>query len=288
MKKPKYLDIVLLLGFLLLLSAGVSLLARIENSHLVPTESDKTVLNQISSLLMARNVKKIAEFISNLPQDQQLRIMNQILDDQKNPLEVTDKIRLLLELARKTGSQDYRIALYNALIVNEQVAQQKPLLFIAAEGNYEDLLGSIADWLSQHTDVFSDWFYKGVLEAIKENKPEIANKLLSRFLTIPPELATKLLWEVIKGKKSAEFIAPLVKKGANVNDALQGRTPLIAAVELDQEPLVTELLKNGAEKTINTFVDPAVGSALQVALRNQKKTKDSRIEELLRSKGAHE
>ncbi len=288
MKKPKYLDIVLLLGFLLLLSAGVSLLAKTENSHLVPTESDKTVLNQISPLLMARNVKKIAEFISHLQQPQQLRIMNQLLDDQKNPLEVTDKIRLLLELARKTGSQDYRIALYNALIVNEQVAQQKPLLFIAAEGNYEDLLVSIADWLSQHTDVFSDWFYKGVLEAIKENKPEIANKLLSRFLTIPPELATKLLWEVIKGKKSAEFIAPLVKKGANVNDALQGRTPLIAAVELDQEPLVAELLKNGAEKTINTFVDPAVGTALQVALQNQKKTKDSRIEELLRSKGAHE
>ena len=288
MKKPKYLDIVLLLGFLLLLSAGVSLLAKTENSHLVPTESDKTVLNQISPLLMARNVKKIAEFISNLPQRQQLRIMNQILDDQKNPLEVTDKIRLLLELALKTGNQDHRIALYNALIENEQVAQQKPLLFIAAEGNYEDLLGSIADWLSQHTDVFSDWFYKGVLEAIKENKPEIANKLLSRFLTIPPDLATKLLWEVIKGKKSAEFIAPLVKKGANVNDALQGRTPLIAAVELDQESLVAALLKNGAEKTINTFVDPAVGTALQVALQNQKKAKDSRIEELLRSKGAHE
>ena len=288
MKKPKYLDIVLLLGFLLLLSAGVSLLAKTENSHLVPTESDKTVLNQISPLLMARNVKKIAEFISHLQQPQQLRIMNQLLDDQKNPLEVTDKIRLLLELALKTENQDHRIALYNALIENEQVAKQKPLLFIAAEGNYEDLLGSIADWLSQHKDVFSDWFYKGVLEAIKENKPEIANKLLSRFLTIPPDLATKLLWEVIKGKKSAEFIAPLVKKGANVNDALQGRTLLIAAVELDQESLVGALLKNGAEKTINTFVDPAVGTALQVAIRNQKKTKDSRIEELLRSKGAHE
>ena len=198
MKKPKYLDIVLLLGFLLLLSAGVSLLAKTENSHLVPTESDKTVLNQISPLLMARNVKKIAEFISHLQQPQQLRIMNQLLDDQKNPLEVTDKIRLLLELALKTENQDHRIALYNALIENEQVAKQKPLLFIAAEGNYEDLLGSIADWLSQHKDVFSDWFYKGVLEAIKENKPEIANKLLSRFLTIPPDLATKLLWEVIK------------------------------------------------------------------------------------------
>lgn len=288
MKKPKYLDIVLLLGFLLLLSAGVSLLAKTENSHLVPTESDKTVLNQISPLLMARNVKKIAEFISHLQQPQQLRIMNQLLDDQKNPLEVTDKIRLLLELALKTENQDHRIALYNALIENEQVAKQKPLLFIAAEGNYEDLLGSIADWLSQHKDVFSDWFYKGVLEAIKENKPEIANKLLSRFLTIPPDLATKLLWEVIKGKKSAEFIAPLVKKGANVNDALQGRTLLIAAVELDQESLVGALLKNGAEKTINTFVDPAVGTALQVAIQNQKKTKDSRIEELLRSKGAHE
>ena len=286
MKKPRYLDIVLLLGFLLLLSAGVSLLAKTSDSPIVSRESiaDKEILNQISPLFMARNVKKVAEVISQRPQPQQVRLVNQILDDQKNPLEATDKIKLLLELARKTESRDHRINLFNALIENEQVATQKPLLFIAAENNYEDLVGSIADWLSQHTDVFSDWFYKGVYQAIKENKPIIANKLLSRFLTLPPDQATKLLWEVIKGKKAADFIAPLIKKGANVNNVVKGKTPLIAAVELDQDSLVSVLLENGAQAKINNVFDPIVGSALQAARRN----KNSRIELLLRNKGAEE
>jgi hypothetical protein len=287
MKKPKskYIDILILLGFLLLFSAGISLLAKPEISP-DDLNSDKTILNQLSPLFMARNTKKIAEFIAQQPQPQQLRLINQILDNQKNPLEVTDKIKLILELARKNQNRDYRINLYNTLIENEQVAQQKPLLYVAAQGNYEDLVGSIADWLSAHTDVFTDWFYKGVHQAIKENQPDIANKLLSRFLTLNPDLATKLLWEVINGKKSADFIAPLVKKGADVNNAQQGRTPLIAAVEKDDLALVEALLDNGAKKQINKFVDPVVGTALQTALRIQKKNPD--MELLLRNYGAHE
>jgi flavodoxin len=288
MRKQKYLDSVILLGFLSLVIPGVSLLAKTE---MLPIEtddviSDKAILNQLSSLFMARNTKKIAEYIAQNPQEQQLRLVNQVLNDQKNPLEVTDKIKLVLELARKTENRNYRVNLYNTLIENEQVAKQKPLLYIAAEGNYEDLIGSIADWLSEHTDIFTDWFYRAVNQAIKENQPDIANKLLSRFLTISPDLSTKLLWEVVRGKKNANFIAPLVKRGANINSEQQGRTPLIAAVENDDLSLVEALLNNGAKEQINKFVDPAVGTALQTALRIQKKNPD--MELLLRKYGAHE
>ncbi len=288
MKKPKYLDILILLGFLLLLSAGVSLLAKAGTAQVASADlnADKTILNQISPLFMARNTKKIAEYIAQRPQSQQLRLVTQILDDQKNPLEVTDKIKLLLELARKTENRNHRIDLYNTLIENEQVANQKPLLYVAAEGNYEDLVGSIADWLSAHTDIFTDWFYKGVHQAIKENKPVIANKLLSRFLTLNTDLATTLLWEVVKGKKSSDFIAPLIKKGANVNSVQQGKTPLIAAVENNDLAQVETLLKNGAKEQINKFFAPEVGTPLQTAWRVQKKNSD--MELLLRNYGAHE
>lgn len=285
-KKPKYLDILILLGFLLLLSAGASLLANGNSTSTIELNSDKTVLNQLSPLFMARNTKKIAEFIAQLPSPQQLRLVNQILGDRKNPLEVTDKIKLILDLARKTESRNDRIDLYNTLVENKQVAMQKPLLYIAAQGDYEDLIGSIADWLSQHTDIFTDWFYRAVHQAIEENKPDIANKLLSRFLTLNPDLATKLLWEVVNGKKSPDFIVPLVKKGANINGAQNGRTPLIAAVENDDLALAETLLKNGAKEKINTFVDPSIGTALQTALRVQEKNSD--MELLLRKYGAHE
>jgi flavodoxin len=288
MKKPRYLDIVILLGFLLLFSAGISLLAETET---MPTEdidllSDKTILNQLSPLFMARDIKKIAEFIAKNPQAQQLRLVHQILSNQKNPLQVTDKIKVILELARKTENRNDRNNFYNALIENEQVAKQKPLLYIAAQSGYEDLIGSIADWLSEHTDIFTRWFYKAIHQTIKENQPEIAKKLLSRFMTVSPDLATKLLWKIVKGKKSPDFIMPLVKKGADVNSGQQGRTPLILAVENNDLALVEALLKNGAQDQINKFVDPAIGTALQTALRVQKKNPD--MELLLRKYGAHE
>ena len=280
-QKPKYLDILILLGFLLLLSAGISLLAK-AGTHAVDLNEDKTILNQLSPLFMAGNSKKIAEFISQKPQPQQLRLVSQILDDQKNPLEVTDKIKLILELARKNNNQNYRISLYNTLIENEQVAKQKPLLYIAAQGNYEDLLESIAQWLKGHTDIFAEWFYSGMHQAIKENKPDIANKLLTQFSSIPLDIANKLLWEVINEKKSSDCLVPLIKKGADINNPRHGRTPLIAAVEAGQMPLVEVLLKNGAQ--VNIFVDPAVGTALQTAIRK----KYTNIELLLRKNGARE
>lgn len=284
MKRSAYFDIALLLGFLLLLSAGASLLARMDHTPINSSESisDANVLGQVSPLFMARNVKKIAQYLAQRPQPQQLRLVNAILDDQKNALTIEDKIKLLLELSLNTQNRNHRINLYNILIENDLVAGQKPLLYIAAATNYDAAIVPIADWLVNHTDIFDDWFYKALMQAIKENKPEIAVKLLSKVTGLTSANATKLLWEVIKEKRKAEFVAPLILKGANPNDVQKGKTPLILATELNQMPLVVALLDNGA--LANKMIDPAIGSALQTAIRN----KNAGIEMILRGRGAVE
>lgn len=284
MKRSAYFDIVLLLGFLLLLSAGASLLAHMDHKPINNPESisDSNVLAQVAPLFMARNVKKIAEYIAQRPLPQQIRLVTTILDDQKNPLTAEDKIKVVLELSLKTQNRNHRVNLYTTLIENDQVASQKPFLYIAAATNYDAAIPSIADWLVNHTDIFDDWFYKALMQTIKENKPEIALKLLSRVTGLTSANATKLLWEVIKEKRKAEFVAPLILKGANPNDVQGGKTPLILAAQLNQMPLVIALLDNGA--LVNKMIDPAIGSALQTAIRN----KNAGIEMILRSKGAVE
>ena len=72
------------------------------------------------------------------------------------------------------------------------------------------------------------------------------------------------------------------KKGIDLNENHEGKTLLIAAVEQNQLGLVKVLLEKGA--AVNLIFDPAIGSALQIALR--KKYAD--IELLLRAKGRGE
>ena len=70
------------------------------------------------------------------------------------------------------------------------------------------------------------------LFAVIQNKPEIAREILKKSEKISTDDATKLLWEVVTGKKDAAFVELFAKKGANLNDAHKGKALLISAVEV--------------------------------------------------------
>ena len=286
MKGSSRLDILLLLSLLLLFGVGVSLLYGKGPTPLdMHKIEDNKVLMQLSSLFASHSITKIADFLDKVitPQ-QQVRIINQILDNNKQLL-AEEKISLVLMLMAKTADQKQRLELLDLMLQNKKTAKdlkEIPLLYLALDKNYDSVVQTLIDRLSVQPNDLRTSAYDALTYAINNNNTGVANKLLSYKNNITGDDATTLLWEVVNKNKSELLVNTFIKMGAIPNDSRAGKTLLITAVENNEQEVVDALLANGAD--INLIKDPAIGSALQTAIRKGY----TPIELLLRQKGARE
>ncbi len=287
-------DILVLLGLLLLMSGGMSLLYGRQPQKLAAGEiTDEQVLSTLKSLDAAQGTKKMIDFVSRLPHDQQVRILKAILSDQQSALTTEDKMVVGLGLAfESAGGADW-LALLDT-VINSPLAAKTPLLYLAAVHKYESIAPSIlARMPAQKKDSI---IFAALAHAIENNNLSAFERLISALKNISSENATRLLWTVLDRNKDAQFVPMLVTHGADVNKAQGPKTPLIAAVDNQNVEMIQMLIDKGAD--VNRFADPAVGTPLQRVLSNNRqlakqtdeknKNMGTTIELLLRQRGAKE
>lgn len=258
--KHLHLDIIMLLLFLLLFSGCMSLIHASENNA---AAQNKEIFIQLNPLIIARNEKKISDFIGQLPDKQQINIMTHILDDKKNPLSAAEKIGLVFRLAKKKTDQKAQRELLRLLQNRSYLAAEIPVFYVAGTAEYQSLIPLLVENLTDQTQQ-KEWAYKALEYAINQDNIGVVRQLLLR-LKIDPKKLTQLLWHIVVNNKNPIFIAPLVNNGAAINELKNGITPLIRAVQNNKLEMVKALIQAGAKT--NIAPDPSK-TPLQIALKN--------------------
>lgn len=284
----KRIDIFILLGSLLILSMGIGILyAQVnepQSSSSTPRKpfaTDKQILNVLSANLSARNVKEIGGLFQRTPLEQRIRLLETIIQNENIGLNRDDEIELVLYIAH-AARQKNKNNIFNLLIQNPKLLIGSPVLYQAALSGYQDSIPDLLTWLLNDPKRKEKWIMDAFVYAVQNNRPDIMQILVEKGVPISSKEATELLWQAITTNKDGKFALLLAKKGARLNNARKGVTPLIAAVKTDNLAMVEALIDNGA--VINLIKDPAVGSALQKAIEKEY----TPIEMFLRSKGASE
>lgn len=277
MKRNKHGDIIFLLAGLLFLSGSVSFLCAQNEKAL----SDKEVLAEISPLLIAHDENNISNFLATLNNAQQISIIKQLLQDHKKHLSTQGRIGVILGVALRTSDIAHKKELLKIAIEDKNLVNHIPLFFVA-KATFSELIPLFIETAATDKASQTKLFTDAIDYAISHDKPPIVNRLLMTSIKPSAVQLTGWLWRVVQENKDAAFIPLLVSPGAQVNDAQKGKTPLITAVENNNQEQVLALLKHGA--AINFIADPVVGSALQIAIKNGY----TDLELLLRKHGARE
>jgi|GEM_PF-2760010 len=292
-------DIFILLISLIILSYGISFLHG--DDYIMPqppalvsnTTNEKDpllavhsndVMGIISPFLIAHDMEKtsavIARFLS-LPKQKDL--VERLIKNRNNDLTVADKVRLIVLMALKQSTSADRAEFFGLFNKHAFLFRESPIVYLAAEQEYTmQAVPFLLEWLNLRPGAQRKAAIWALRAAIMRNNPTMMQRLLDLGVVLTTDQATDLLWYTILQKGKPDFVSMLKKAGADMTSVRNGRTFLIAATEQNQLPLVQVLLQNGA--LVNEIKDPAVGSALQIAVR--KKFAD--IELLLRDNGARE
>jgi ankyrin repeat protein len=250
--------------------------------------SPKNALAHLLPLINSESVEKISELLVSLPINQAGKIAEQLINDQSSPLNRDDKIQLLSNLAfLYRTNREKQGKIFKLLIENKLFHEGTPLLFAIASGNYEKIIPDLLEWLEGYNpDLIKIIADDAINYSVEHNKVTEFDRLYNYGIFIPPHQATTLLWETVDRDNDYHFVNSLIKAGADINAVYEKEgkkyTPLIRATELNNIKIVKALLEAGAD--VNLIPDPAVGSALQIAV--VKRFGD--IDLLLRRHGARE
>lgn len=281
-------DIILLLCVLLVFSCGISLLyGTATQEHAVSPVEDTEVFKDLQALDISHSVQKMGEFLARRKFEQQIRILNQILNGQTSALNPEEKVELGIELLTKRANISDQKTILD-MLRNYPGVHTIPLMYIAVDKRQLSAVPMIVNYYKNNTQELHKTIYEALVHAIRQNNLKNFAQIISSVGGISAQMATQLLWEVLQQNKDAQFIPVLVKQKADVNNAKEGKTPLISAVDANNVEMVQMLLDHGAQP--NKFVDPAIGTPLQRVqkLQRESKVQNATIELLLRDHGARE
>jgi len=281
MKLIKKNDIIVLLAFLLVFSYGLNVFYAGADSALT-TVGEKNIMSQLTEYLIARDLRKVADIISTAPIAQQRQVISYLITNAKNDLSVQDKISLILNAAFNTPIKQNRQELLRILVANKVETDRVPPIYLIYKKLLDPLMPELFEVLKDQ-NTKRKWVFQAAYYAINQNDVHVLARLLSNQKTLLTQQDFNvLLIHAITATKNGAIIRQLVENGANPNTAANGKTPLIAAVLANNQEAVQALLDKKAQ--VNLIVDPAIGSALQNALKKGY----TPIELLLRTNGARE
>ena len=242
----------------------------------------------IAPLVAANNIQDIATIMKNIPAHQVAQLTDAIISDSGSLLRYNSKVKLILSLALNYKSLAEQSALFDIFLAHHKLFLDKNthILFIAATDLIGHVIPSLLSWAKikqgDYPDLYNTLVNNGLKYTISKNKPAHLKNMIQNGVPINREQATELLWAVITGNRSAEFIPLLKQCDANLDAIQENNTPLTKAVTNNNEKLVQALIDAGA--SINMMPSPEIGSPLQEAIVK----KHTEIELLLRKHGAHE
>ncbi|MCL5874857.1 MAG: ankyrin repeat domain-containing protein [Candidatus Dependentiae bacterium] len=260
----------------------------VKQTETIITQNSDTFKTYIAPLIAANNIQGIATIMKNLPAQKAAQLANTIISDKDSLLRPASKVKLILLLALNYTNLTEQSALFDIFLAHKEIFLEKStrILFIAAKDLTAGIIPSLLSWAKikegDYPNLYNTMVNNGLKYTISKNKPDRLETMIKNGVPINSEQATELLWAVIEGNRSVEFISVLKQCDANLDD-IQGKyTPLTKAIANNNEKLVQALIDAGA--SINMMPSPEIGSPLQEAMVQ----KNTAIELLLRKYGAQE
>ena len=285
--KKKSYDVALLLTILMLFSASLGVLHGRKKKQLSPLDINDDVaqiiltkqdaLDYLDPLLLTGNVDTAARILHQFSDAVFFEVLEAILDDQFKGLSNEQKIQLLLAAIKHDENRTKQTMLI-AKLANKFAEYS---VFYDAADFYGDTIPVIQSWIksTESDDLNKVWLQKSLEKAIHTGDVERLDSLYSYNVRPTKEQASDLLRSAVLESKQDTFVPFFVNQlGADVNYSSDGkRTILIEAVEADNPDMVRALLQAGADA--NLILDPAVGSAKQIAFEKGYTAVDAVIRE---------
>jgi len=294
--------VVILLMVLLIFSATVGMLHADKNA--IPPNQKKTIgtttgeLGDLSPeqaiayllpLTISRSIEKIVDAFIGVPAAKAKPILAHLIDVQQAALTRDDLVKLLFGIVAHYKAQADKFMVLDLIADHAVLQQGTPLLYTAAVSPYAKVVPVIMAWikqrasLSQLSAMTANSEMRAFEYAVTHNAVAALNALHEHGVHIGAKQATDLLWKAVAAGKKADIARFLIaQEHATVNDVRGGYTPLMQAAKHNQLGLVKALVEAGSD--VNKLADPAVGTALQIAIERGY----TAVELYLRDKGARE
>lgn len=306
MKQPKR-DITILLATLLLFSISIGLVHttkkptiktvidvsdHIDETKSMPPATSKSidepldnyspeqVIEYMDSLVEAESAKGIGKVLTQLETDKIKKVLDLLCSKKESNLTPDQIAAIIVHLAHELPDAQKKQELFDYAAANDCVKKGMPLLVIAAEFAYADIIDALKKWMANNPE--NTLIHDALIALVKNNSSATTAKLLAHNFTIDQAILDDALWHAVDQAAASDFVSILKEYGADVNYAVNNKTLLMRATELAQRDTVRALLDAGAKAEL--LLDPQVGTALQFALDNNA----TEIELLLRNAGAHE
>lgn len=230
--------------------------------------STKELRRHIDPLLFSHSIYSAAQALAPAPAVVLQDLMHDLLA-KPNPLTRDEKFLLLILTAQHQKDQKNRFALYDMLLNYDDLQKGQPVLALAARVEDLRVLSSLLGWMAYHKrkndyGMLKNWVKNGLQYLVHDNDFVAFKRLFEQRIRVDSGFASRLLLNAIKENKDIRFIPFLISKGVKPNFVGPNkRTLLMEAVVKNNQPMVEELLKLGADP--NFIADPAVGSAIQLA-----------------------
>ena len=254
-------------------------------SHL-PLEN---IYSHIHPLLISHDINLLIKTINQFNHDIITNLIEKLMNDASHTLSSEEKAKIIFEAVSHCHTKkNTQYTLLNFLLSTPpSICNLSSALITLIRNKHTNILPIFTQWAkklkrdSKYCSLWPSLINHTFTIAIKENDYFVVETLLSKKIKVSEAKASQLLLYVIEHNKNSAFIPLLVKYAhADVNCAIQGKIPLIEAVEQNNIEHVHALLEAGA--VVDRIVDKKKGTALHIAMLH----KYTHAEKLLREYGA--
>lgn len=301
---PTHLDINLLLAFLLLFSLSIGVIYTNKSQDITSNNTPPRSLFSIEEgielihpFIISVSIEKIVALMQQFPYDTSYKITKDIVEDKQSILNQQDKQQLILGMAQAFSDKPtLKEKFFNLLLTLDDVSKGPILIINAVKDGHGALVPALIAWAKDNQKAhpeLKNLVTKSLHLAIDYNNVDTLKKLQESGITINQKQASELLWYVVENNKSADFIPFLVTQGSDLSISKESHTLVTKAAEHNNLAIIKALVsaletketsKQKIADYLNRFVDPMVGSAIQIAIQKNY----TELELYLREQGAQE
>ncbi len=271
MKRQK--NIIFLMVIFILFSASIGILHGRKKGVEVPaiTEDVRLVLEQqdaidyVQPYLLSGNIDATAAALAEFTDPLLLKTVDTILHNKTIMLTEEQKVQLLAAMLAYDKNKQKQKMIIERLV---RYFADYPV-FMALVPQYTKMIPLIVSALSKDKkEQLASWVKQTMDRVIQRNNVNLLTSLYEGGMPLDTIDASSLLYRMVAEHKKAAFVPFLVQQlKAEVNSSPDGKyTPLMKAVEENNEEMVKALLAEGADP--DQIVDPQVGNARQIAFEH--------------------
>lgn len=225
--------------------------------------SVQDTIDLITPLLISKSFDAISQALTQVDQPTIINVLKHIISDEKPNLDQKDQALLLFNIVANVDNPALHKQMYHLLKTYHAGEPVYAYTVLDNTSKGVELIHKIAK--RQDPAIADMWSKKSMEFAVEQDNVDLLDQLYALGMRITPEVASKLLHEVVVRGNDVAFVPLLVRTmQADANYSLDGmKTVLIQAVEKKNEPMVRALLEEGADP--DKMIDDEIGTAVQNA-----------------------